>query len=164
MVLAVLLVAGTCAYFGWRDSEGHVGGVARLDGYYYYVYLRSLQVGGDIDFGDDLVLRLRPGELHLLRQVMNGVRRERALRGTRALVSENMRLLSRRIAERNAETGEHYIATTRAQYRTMLGISLGGGALMTFAVYIKFGITADDLKSMVYAYPTLSSALPYTLG
>jgi len=83
--------------------------------------------------------------LHILRQVMNFVRRERALRGTRALVSENMRLLSRRIAERNAETGEHYIATTRAQYRTMLGISLGGGALMTVAVYVKFGITALHL-------------------
>jgi site-specific recombinase len=83
--------------------------------------------------------------LHILRQVMNAVRRELELRGIRALVSENMRLLSRRIAERNAETGEHYIATTRAQYRTMLGISVGGGALMTLAVYLKFGITAAHL-------------------
>jgi site-specific recombinase len=83
--------------------------------------------------------------LHALRQVMNGVRRELALRGIRALVSENMRLLSRRIAERNAETGQHYIATSRAQYRAMLGISVGGGALMTLAVYLKFGITAAHL-------------------
>jgi site-specific recombinase len=83
--------------------------------------------------------------LHILRQVMNAVRRELGLRGIRALVSENMRLLSRRIAERNAETGEHYIATTRAQYRTMLGISVGGGALMTLAVYLKFGIAAAHL-------------------
>ena len=83
--------------------------------------------------------------LHVLRQVMNTVRRELGLRGIRALVSENMRLLSRRIAERNAETGEHYIATTRAQYRTMLGISVGGGALMTLAVYLKFGITGAHL-------------------
>jgi site-specific recombinase len=83
--------------------------------------------------------------LHILRQVMNAVRRELGLRGIAALVSENMRLLSRRIAERNAETGEHYIATSRAQYRTMLGISIGGGALMTLAVYLKFGITAAHL-------------------
>jgi site-specific recombinase len=83
--------------------------------------------------------------LHILRQVMNAARRELGLRGIRALVSENMRLLSRRIAERNAETGEHYIATTRAQYRTMLGISVGGGALMTLAVYLKFGITGAHL-------------------
>jgi site-specific recombinase len=56
-----------------------------------------------------------------------------------------MRLLSRRIAERNAETGEHYIALTRAQYRSMLAASAGGGALMTFAVYLKFGITAAHM-------------------
>jgi site-specific recombinase len=83
--------------------------------------------------------------LHVLRQVINGVRKELALRGIRALVSENMRLLSRRIAERNAETGEHYIARTRVRYRTMLAISAGGGALMTVAVYLKFGIAAAQL-------------------
>ena len=52
----------------------------------------------------------------MLRQVVTGVRREAGLRGVRALWSQNMRLLSRRIAERNAEAGEHYIATSRAQY------------------------------------------------
>ncbi len=83
--------------------------------------------------------------LHVLRLVMNAVRRDLHLRGIAALISENMRLLSRRIAERNAETGEHYIARTRSQYRTMLGISVGGGALMTLAVYLKFGITAAHL-------------------
>ena len=83
--------------------------------------------------------------LHILRQVMNAVRRELGLQGIAALMSENMRLLSRRIAERNAETGEHYIARTRSQYRTMLGISAGGGALMTLAVYLKFGITGAHL-------------------
>jgi site-specific recombinase len=83
--------------------------------------------------------------VHVLRQVMNGVRRELSLRGTGALVSENMRLLSRRIAERNAETGEHYIARTRMQYRTMLAMSIGGGTLMTLAVYLKFGIGAAGL-------------------
>jgi site-specific recombinase len=83
--------------------------------------------------------------LDALRGVVNGVRRERELRGIRALLAENMRLLSRRIAERNAETGEHYIALTRAQYRNMLAASAGGGALMTFAVYLKFGITAAHM-------------------
>ena len=56
-----------------------------------------------------------------------------------------MRLLSRRIAERNAETGEHYIAGTRAQYREMLAISAGGGAVMAIAVYLKFAIAAAQL-------------------
>ncbi|HZS48577.1 MAG TPA: NAD(P)/FAD-dependent oxidoreductase [Blastocatellia bacterium] len=33
-----------------------------------------------------------------------------------------------------------------------------------FALAIKFGITAEQLKNMVYAYPTVSSALTYALG
>jgi len=33
-----------------------------------------------------------------------------------------------------------------------------------FALAIKFGISADDLRRMVYAYPTLTSALAYTMG
>ena len=33
-----------------------------------------------------------------------------------------------------------------------------------FALAMRFQIKADDLKQMVYAYPTLASALPYTLG
>jgi len=83
--------------------------------------------------------------LHVLRDVMNAVRSEKRFRGVRALWHENMRLLSRRIAERNAETGEHYIAGTRAQYREMLAISAGGGAVMAIAVYLKFAIAAAQL-------------------
>jgi glutathione reductase (NADPH) len=33
-----------------------------------------------------------------------------------------------------------------------------------FAMAIRFGLTADDLKSVVFGYPTLASALSYTLG
>ncbi len=83
--------------------------------------------------------------LTIVRDVMNAVRGERRFRGVRALWRENVRLLSRRIAERNAETGEHYIASTRAEYRRMLAISAGGGALMAFAVYFKFAIAAAPL-------------------
>jgi glutathione reductase (NADPH) len=32
-----------------------------------------------------------------------------------------------------------------------------------FAMAIRFGIAADELRSMVYGYPTFASALPYTL-
>lgn len=44
---------------------------------------------------------------------------------------------------------------------------LGGGAaenIHLFAMAIRFGIPADDLKGMVFGYPTFASALPYTLG
>ncbi len=93
------------------------------------------------------VARWMSGEdpLHILREAMNAVRRDAQSRGVGALWRENMRLLSRRIAERNAETGAHYIAGTRAQYRHMLAISAGGGALMAIAVYLKFAITAAHM-------------------
>jgi hypothetical protein len=53
LVLAVLLLVGIVAYFGIEDDAGHRGGVAELDGYYYYVYLRSVQVDGDIELGNE---------------------------------------------------------------------------------------------------------------
>jgi glutathione reductase (NADPH) len=50
----------------------------------------------------------------------------------------------------------------------IVGAHILGGAsgeeIHLFALAIRFGIKADDLKSMVYAYPTFSSALPYAIG
>lgn len=52
--------------------------------------------------------------------------------------------------------------------RRILGAHLyGSGAgdtINLFALAIGFGLTADDLKSMVFTYPTFASALPHTLG
>ena len=53
MVLALLLLVGTATYFSVRNHNGHVGGVAELDGYYYYIYLRSVQMDGGIDFSSE---------------------------------------------------------------------------------------------------------------
>jgi hypothetical protein len=53
LVLAVLLLVGVAAYFGIEDDAGHRGGVAELDGYYYYVYLRSALADGDIELGNE---------------------------------------------------------------------------------------------------------------
>jgi hypothetical protein len=53
IVLALLLALATAAYFTLENSHGQVGGVAELDGYYYYVYLRSVQMDRDIDFGNE---------------------------------------------------------------------------------------------------------------
>lgn len=53
IVLLGVLVIASAVYFAVPDSKGHRGGIAELDGYYYYVYLRSLQVDGDLDFGNE---------------------------------------------------------------------------------------------------------------
>jgi glutathione reductase (NADPH) len=39
-----------------------------------------------------------------------------------------------------------------------------GEQIHVFALAIKFDIRAEDLRNMVYAYPTLTSALAYTVG
>lgn len=50
----------------------------------------------------------------------------------------------------------------------IVGAHIYGGAageiINLFALAMRFNIKAEDLKQMVYAYPTLASALPYTLG
>ena len=50
----------------------------------------------------------------------------------------------------------------------IVGAHLYGGAagenINLFGLAMRFNIKADDLKQMVYAYPTLGSALPYLFG
>jgi hypothetical protein len=53
LILLLLLVVGTVAYFSLENQNGHRGGVAELDGYYYYVYLRSMQMDGDLELGNE---------------------------------------------------------------------------------------------------------------
>ena len=66
-------------------------------------------------------------------------------RSARALMRQNFALASRKIVERNAETGEHYITRTRAEYRDMLARAGGGGAVMAITTYLKFGVSALHL-------------------
>ncbi|MES3038998.1 MAG: site-specific recombinase [Bdellovibrionota bacterium] len=55
------------------------------------------------------------------------------------LVSENFSLLSKKIAERSAETGEHYIARTRKEFRAIFVKALGGGYITAFTTIVKYG-------------------------
>lgn len=60
----------------------------------------------------------------------------------RALLAQHYALLARQVAERNAETGEHYITTDRASYQHMLGAAAGGGAVIAGTTFMKFAIAA----------------------
>ena len=53
------------------------------------------------------------------------------------LFSQMTELLSQRIAERNAETGTHYITKTRAEYWEMFQHAAGGGIVTAVTVYLK---------------------------
>jgi site-specific recombinase len=57
-----------------------------------------------------------------------------------SLLRRHYSLLARQVAERNAETGEHYITSSRAEYRTMLWRAGGGGAVIAGTTFVKFAI------------------------
>ena len=73
------------------------------------------------------------------------VGRER--RSLRALVATNSSLLAAKVAERSAETGEHYITRTGGEYRAMVAKAAGGGMVMAFTTLMKFGLGALALSA-----------------
>ena len=68
-------------------------------------------------------------------------------RSLRALVAANSSLLATKVTERSAETGEHYITRTPAEYRAMLGQAAGGGAVTAVATWLKFALATLGLAA-----------------
>ncbi len=68
-------------------------------------------------------------------------------RGLRALLARHYSLLARQVAERSAESGEHYITQSRAEYRDMLRRAAGGGAVIAGTTFVKFAIAAIGLSA-----------------
>ncbi|MEX8193999.1 site-specific recombinase [Comamonas guangdongensis] len=67
-------------------------------------------------------------------------------RSVRALLSTNTSLLAAKVAERSAETGEHYITRNASEYRQMLAQAAGGGLMMAFTTLAKFALYALGLS------------------
>jgi site-specific recombinase len=65
------------------------------------------------------------------------VRQNHARRSVRELCRQNLRLLTRRIVERNAETGEHYVARNGREYAGMLRSAAGGGLVLGATTIVK---------------------------
>lgn len=95
------------------------------------------------------------------------------LRSISSLFSQNVSLLARKVVERAAETGEHYITRTKDEYRRMVQAAGGGGAITAITVYVKVGILALGLSgfmegflaSLNYALSFVAIQLAgYTLG
>lgn len=55
-----------------------------------------------------------------------------------ALLSDNFSLIAKKIVERSAETGEHYITRDRQEYNHILQKAIGGGVLTGFTTLVKF--------------------------
>ncbi len=67
-------------------------------------------------------------------------------RSVRALITANSSLLAAKVAERSAETGEHYITRDLAEYRSMLRKAAGGGAFMSITTLVKFALLGLSLS------------------
>lgn len=68
-------------------------------------------------------------------------------RSVRSLIAASSHLTAAKVAERSAESGEHYITRNGAEYREMLRKAAGGGAIVGLTVWVKFlmvglGLTA----------------------
>jgi site-specific recombinase len=68
-------------------------------------------------------------------------------RGLRALFARHYSLLARQVAERSAETGQHYITRSRDEYRDMLRRAAGGGIVIAGTTFLKFAIAALGLTA-----------------
>jgi len=94
----------------------------------------------------DLLLAPEPHrEVHAL--VVSLIEGGEQRRSIRALFTQHYSLLARLVAERSAETGEHYITRTRAEYFDMLRRAAGGGALMAGTTFAKFAIMTLGLSA-----------------
>jgi site-specific recombinase len=68
-------------------------------------------------------------------------------RSIRALAAQHYSLLARKVAERSAETGEHYITRDRAEYGHMLRAAAGGGSVLAMTTFLKFALLAIPLSA-----------------
>lgn len=75
------------------------------------------------------------------------VRTSTERRSIRALFASHYSLLARKVAERSAETGEHYITRDSAAYRQMLRAAAGGGAVIAGTTFVKFLVLALGLSA-----------------
>ena len=79
----------------------------------------------------------------LARRVVTG----QETRSITALISANSTLLSAKMAERSAETGETYITRSAGEYRAMLGRAMGGGAITGITTLLKFMVVGIGLSA-----------------
>jgi site-specific recombinase len=71
------------------------------------------------------------------------------------LVDRSSRLLARKVVDRSAETGAHYIARNRREYAAMLRSAAGGGLVTSVTAWAKLGISV--LKAPPFVEGVLAS-------
>lgn len=79
----------------------------------------------------------------------------------RALVARHYSLMARQVAERSAETGEHYITRDRGEYREMLRRACGGGAVIAGTTLVKFALATLGLSAF---WDGMAAGMNYALS
>lgn len=87
------------------------------------------------------------------------IRTTQARRSVKHLAAQSFSQLARKVVERSAETGEHYITRDRKEYGELVRAAAGGGLITVATVYLKFliyGLHVDKfieglLASLNYA-------------
>ncbi len=92
------------------------------------------------------------------------IRDNQESRSLRSLFGDTSAQLARRIVERNAETGEHYIARTRTDYFAMLRHAAGGGAVTAVTMMLKVLIVSAGMSHFFAgAFATVDYAASFVL-
>ena len=130
--------AAASVYLHFEDNGISVGVVFRLR----QLRARILRMRALLE----CVLSPTPA-VHAVRLLAHLVQVGQERRSVRVLLASNLSLLAAKVAERSAETGEHYITRTRSEYLAMVRNAAGGGAVMAFTTLIKFGLYALALSA-----------------
>jgi site-specific recombinase len=94
----------------------------------------------------DCLLGERPAA-EIVRLLAELVRTASDRRNLRRHFADHYSLLARRVAERSAETGEHYITRDRTEYVAMLRAAAGGGLVIAGTTFVKFLVMALGLAA-----------------
>ncbi len=91
----------------------------------------------------------------ILQFILKLIREHQNQKSLRSLFSQNLNLLSKKIVERSAETGEHYITRDLRGYARMMRSALGGGLLTSITALLR--IIIENLNVAYFAKGVLAS-------
>lgn len=125
---------------------------------------RLQQLGDNLERQRDLLGALAtdgssvPAAVRLFSRLVEAQCTRRALRPHFA---RNTELLAREITEHSGRTGDHYITSTREEYRAMFRSAIGAGAIVPFMALLKLWLHELHAPPLIEA---LAYSLDYAIG
>jgi site-specific recombinase len=98
------------------------------------------------------LVRLAAGELDGQTFAATLVRQEAEQRSFGGLLHSTTRRMARKVVEHTGQTGEHYIANTRAEWIGTFWSAAWGGVLTAFTAALKYAIAAAAMAPMIAGF------------